>query len=96
MIPVPDSELELYDLEHEPDEKYKDLVQDEIIFIRKNQKKIVGYAKLLYKQKDNQDETAGYVKHALDFKSLEKHYQSVFQLIVFFIRLSLQVFRQHL
>ena len=72
MIPVPDSELELYDLEHEPDEKYKDLVQDEIIFIRKNQQKIVGNAKLLYKQKDNQDETAGYVKHALDFKSLEK------------------------
>ena len=37
MIPVPQSELQLYDIENEPDCTYKDLVQNEIIFIRKNQ-----------------------------------------------------------
>lgn len=39
MIPVPQSELQLYDIENELDSAYKDLVQNEIIFIRKNQKR---------------------------------------------------------
>lgn len=30
MIPVPESELELYDLENESDDTYKDLVQNEM------------------------------------------------------------------
>jgi protein AbiQ len=51
MIPVPPSELQLYEIENEPDKTYKDLVQNEIIFIRKNQDKILSNAKLLYKQK---------------------------------------------
>lgn len=72
MIPVPDTELELYDLENEADTTYKDLVQNEMIFIRKNRDKIVSNAKLLYKQKLIKDSTAGYVKSALDFKALEK------------------------
>lgn len=49
MIPVPASELELYDLENEEDSNYKDLVQNEMIFIRKNREKIMDNAKLLYK-----------------------------------------------
>ena len=40
MIPVPTSELELYDLENESDSTYKDLVHNEMIFIRKNTIKI--------------------------------------------------------
>ena len=71
MIPVPESELELYDLDNEPDTEYKDLVQNEIIFIRKNKEKIVGNAKLLYKQKKEGDITAGYVKSTLDYTELE-------------------------
>ena len=71
MIPVPESELELYDLENESDDTYKDLVQNEMIFIRKNREKIDSYAKLLYKQKITNDTTAGYVKSALDYKALE-------------------------
>ena len=71
MIPVPESELELYDLENEPDDTYKDLVQNEIIFIRKNREKIDSNAKLLYKQKIANDTTAGYVKSALDYQALE-------------------------
>ena len=71
MIPVPESELELYDLENESDDTYKDLVQNEIIFIRMNREKIDSNAKLLYKQKIANDATAGYVKSALDYQALE-------------------------
>lgn len=72
MIPVPPSELRLYDIENEPDNTYKDLVQNEMIFIRKNQDKILANAKLLYKQKTENDLSAGYVKAALEYKALEK------------------------
>ena len=71
MIPVPESELELYDLENESDDTYKDLVQNEMIFIRKNREKIDSNAKLLYRQKIANDTTAGYVKSALDYQALE-------------------------
>ena len=71
MIPVPESELELYDLDNEPDAEYKDLVQNEVIFIRKQRDKIVANAQLLYKQKRHNDQTAGYVKYALDYSALE-------------------------
>ena len=72
MIPVPETELELYDFEHETDAEYKDLVQNEVIFIRKQSQKIVSNAHLLYKQKIMKDETAGYIKFALDYAMLEK------------------------
>ena len=72
MIPVPESELELYDLEHEVDATYRDLVRNEMIFIRKNRDKIYSNAKLLYKQKAANDTTAGYVKSALDYQALER------------------------
>ncbi len=72
MIPVPSSELILYDIESETDSTYKDLVQNEMIFIRKNREKIELNAKLLYKQKMTNDATAGYVKAALDYGLLEK------------------------
>lgn len=71
MIPVPESELELYDLENEIDDTYKDLVQNEMIFIRKNREKIISNANLLYKQKAANDATAGYVKSALEYQKLE-------------------------
>ena len=72
MIPVPESELQLYDMENEVDSTYKDLVQNEMIFIRKNRDKIVANARLMYKQKKANDTTAGYVKSALDYQALEK------------------------
>ncbi len=71
MIPVPDAELELYDLNAETDEEYKDLVNNEMIFIRKNKEKILKNVKLMYKQKIANDTSAGYVKSALDYKRLE-------------------------
>ncbi|MBQ9767462.1 MAG: type III toxin-antitoxin system ToxN/AbiQ family toxin [Lachnospiraceae bacterium] len=72
MIPVPESELELYDAENETDNAYKDLIKSEIVFIRKNKERILANAKLLYKQKAENDVTAGYVKSALEYKALEK------------------------
>lgn len=71
MIPVPASEVVLYDLENESDSTYKDLVQNEMIFIRKNRSKIALNAKLLYKQKTTNDSAGGYIKSALDYHALE-------------------------
>ena len=72
MIPVPNSEIELYNINAETDEKYKMMIQKEVLFIRKKRDKIINNAKLLYKQKCNNDKTAGYVIRALDYKKLEK------------------------
>ena len=72
MIPVPESELQLYDIENELDSAYRDLVQNQIIFIRKNQKQIFSNAQLLYKQKAENDLSAGYVKAALEYGKLEE------------------------
>ena len=71
MIPVPESEIELYDIENESDNHYKDLIRDEVIFIRKNQEKIKNNAAIMYKQKMEGDRSAGYVKSALDYTALE-------------------------
>ena len=51
MIPVPDKALIQYNLQDEQDISYKELVQDEIIFIRKNANRIIKTAKLLYSKK---------------------------------------------
>lgn len=72
MIPVPESELELYNVENERDSAYKDLIQNELIFIRRNQNKIISNARLLYKQKSENDTSAGYIKTALEYKALEE------------------------
>jgi len=52
MIPVPDSEIWLYDLNSEKDEKYKDLVKNELSYIKKNEDKIIKNAKTLYAKKE--------------------------------------------
>lgn len=75
MIPVPDSEIELYDADAESDIKYKELVLKEIIFIRKNSKKIFKYANLLYKQKREENSNSpGYIKNTIDFNVAETKY----------------------
>ena len=75
MIPVPESELELYALEQEGDKKYKALIQKELIFIRKHKDKIIKNALLVYKQKTKyQDNKISYIDSVLDFKALEEKY----------------------
>ena len=70
MIPVPDSEIQLYDVNSEPDQAYKDLVNEEIIYIRKHEKAIIKNAKVLYsKRKAGAANTV--VQNCLDFKAIE-------------------------
>lgn len=71
MIPVPKSEIKLYDLDNERDVNYKNLVLDELRYINDNTNKIYQYANVMYKQKcENSD--IGYVKTALPFIELER------------------------
>ena len=51
MIPVPDSEIIIYDLRQETDIKYKTLIEKEIRFINRNTKIILDHASVIYKQK---------------------------------------------
>lgn len=75
MIPVPNDAIELYDVENEPDQAYKDLVNEEIIYIRKNEKKIMKNAKVLYSKRKAGD-TNKVVQSCLDFVALEKECDS--------------------
>ena len=71
MIPVPDSEIELYDVEGELDKKYKNLILEELIFIRKNEAKIVKNAKVLYSKKKFGDTKNKVIASCLDFIAAE-------------------------
>ena len=70
MIPVPDTEIELYDVENEQDQAYKDLVNEEIIYIRKHEKAIIKNAKVLYSKRKAGEENR-VVQSCLDFMALE-------------------------
>lgn len=71
MIPVPISELEPYILADEKDLKYKELILAELRFINNNTKKITEYAKIVYNQRDR-NENIGYIKNTINFKLLEE------------------------
>lgn len=72
MIPVPETELSLYDVDSEADAFYKSLIYKELHFIRKNQHKILQSAEILYKQKAENNPTIGYLKNTVDFFLLEQ------------------------
>ena len=71
MIPVPDSELILYEPKNEKNKNYKILVEKELEFIGKNKDMIKKYANILYKQKINNYDVS-YIKNVVDFKLLEE------------------------
>ena len=73
MIPVPNKALIQYNLQDEQDISYKELVQDEIIFIRKNANKIIKTAKLLYSKKTKSTHKNPVIDKVLDFKSIEEY-----------------------
>ena len=73
MIPVPDKALIQYNLQDEQDISYKELVQDEIIFIRKNTNRIIKTAKLLYSKKTKGTHKNPVIDNVLDFKSIEEY-----------------------
>ena len=70
MIPVPDAEIELYDVDNEPDRAYKDLVNEEIIYIRKHEKAIIRNAKIVYSKRKAGEENR-VVQNCLDFIAIE-------------------------
>ena len=67
---MPDSEIELYDVENESDQAYKDLVNEEIIYLRKHEKAIIKNAKVLYSKRKS-GENNRVVQMCLDFIALE-------------------------
>lgn len=71
MIPVPDSELILYEPKKETNKDYKILVEKELVFIEKNEEMIKKYAKIIYNQKINSYDVS-YIKNVVDFKLLEE------------------------
>lgn len=71
MIPVPDSELILYEPKNEKNKNYKILIEKELEFIGKNEELIRKYANILYKQKMNNYDVS-YIKNVVDFKLLEE------------------------
>lgn len=71
MIPVPDSELILYEPKNENNKNYKILIEKELEFIGKNEEIIKKYANILYKQKIN-DYDVSYIKNVVNFKLLEE------------------------
>lgn len=71
MIPVKKEYITLYDIEGEPDRKYKSLIKKEMRCIRKCKKEILKNARVLYNQKVNNYESIAYLKYTIDFKKLE-------------------------
>ena len=73
MIPVPNTEISLYDVDSEQDTKYKDIIKDEIAFLRDptNEKNIINKAKLVHKQKINSIDIK-YLDNCVNYKLLEE------------------------
>ena len=71
MISVKSEYITLYDIQGELDIKYKDLVLDEIVCIRKCKDEIIKNARILYKQKTKDYKNIYYLDYTIDFKQLE-------------------------
>ena len=74
MIPVPDSELIKVDVNAEPDVAYKNLLQKEINFVRKNETDIIKkHINPVYNNRINNRMSIGYIRLATpDFALLEQ------------------------
>lgn len=71
MIPVKKECITLYDIDGESDKKYRDLILDEMICIRKSKKEILKNARVLYNQKTTGYSNINYLEYTVDFKLLE-------------------------
>ena len=82
MIPIYEkSFIQEYNIDIETDEKYKNLILDQLKFINSNKSLIIHHANTLYRQKIN-NMSMGYIKETVDFKLLEekaKLYKKVIQ-----------------
>ena len=80
MIPVPDGELELYDANGETDVNYKNLVNEEIMYIRKHAEKIKKRAYTVYKKKTSGNDEA-IMDYCLDYADLERMHDEWVRLV---------------
>lgn len=71
MIPVPESELILYEPKFEQNKNYKILVEKELEFIDKNEDMIRKYASIIYNQKINNYDVS-YINNVVNFRLLEQ------------------------
>ncbi len=71
MIPVPDRYINLYDLDNEPDRKYKKLLLKQFRVIKREFSEIKKSALRLYTQK-NKGEKHSYLRSTIDFKKIEQ------------------------
>ncbi len=71
MIPVPKSELILYEPKLEKDKNYKILIEKELEFIHKHEKMIEKFSYVLYHQKIHHLQVS-YIQNVVDFKLLEQ------------------------
>lgn len=78
MIPVPAQLLSYYDIAQERDKNYKIWIEKEYDFIRRNERLIIGNAKVLYKQKTRENilyangaKRPGYLSSTIDFRYAE-------------------------
>ncbi len=79
MIPVPNSEITLYDLNNELDIKYKNLIIDELDWIQQNTNKILKAANAIYFFKTHEDininsKNEKYLNSIMPFKLAEVKY----------------------
>ena len=73
MIPVPDSELTLLDIDSLTDLKYKNMLNTQVIYIRKNTTTLQeDHAEVIYNQKTKNYPNIGYLNSTVDFKLLEQ------------------------
>jgi protein AbiQ len=81
MIPVPNQCLTKYNVKHESNVGYQILVSMELSFIRRNFKKIMKKAYILYREKNiNNKAKFKYLKHTVNFKLLEEKCQDYFKM----------------
>jgi len=76
MIPVTSESLIEYDLSKESNVSYKELVNEELKFIRKNIDEIVKKANIVYKQKVRNYKNINYIHYCVDFLKCEKACES--------------------
>lgn len=78
MIPVPDNELEPYNIKEEPDIKFRDVVLKEYAFIRSHTKLIQNNVRVLYSQQIHREnifqgkQTPKYLESTVNFKYAEQ------------------------
>ena len=71
MIPVPPSALVSFDIDHEPDRKYAELLRRQISYINRHKSDVLDRASRTYYLATTKNKNSFFVKVCCDFKKLE-------------------------